>query len=123
MCEADDTPDLTQLEKELQSRGITTTVQDRVLLREACVNISTRAARISAMGIASLLQLEVHHAAPGTTVAIDGSVFELYPCFKERIEVGLEELLGVDRAHGIKLVLAKDGSGVGAAIIAASAGQ
>jgi hexokinase len=38
---------------------------------------------------------------------------------QERMEAGLEELLGPQRAHSIELVLAKDGSGVGAAIIAA----
>jgi hexokinase len=100
-----------------------TTVRDRVLLREAAVNISSRAARLSAMGVASLLQLQEWDGAAGqpATVAVDGSVFELYPRFKERMEGGIAELLGVEAAKSVKLVLAKDGSGIGASIIAAVA--
>ena len=54
-------------------------------------------------------------------MAVDGTVFECYPYFKERMEFGLELLLGKQRARSIDLILAKDGSGVGAAIIAAIA--
>ena len=54
-------------------------------------------------------------------MAVDGTVFELYPFFKERMEFGLELLRGERLARSIELVLAKDGSGVGAAIIAAIA--
>jgi len=52
---------------------------------------------------------------------VDGTVFECYPFFKERMERGLELILGDKRAHAVDLILAKDGSGVGAAIIAAIA--
>ena len=54
-------------------------------------------------------------------MGVDGSVFELYPRFKERMEGGIAELLGVEAAKSVKLVLAKDGSGIGASIIAAVA--
>ena len=47
--------------------------------------------------------------------------FECYPYFKERMEFGVELLLGRQRAKATELILAKDGSGVGAAIIAAIA--
>ena len=47
------------------SLGPSTTVRDRVLLREAAVNISSRAARLSAMGVASLLQLQEWDGAAG----------------------------------------------------------
>ena len=50
-----------------------------------------------------------------------GTVFECYPYFKERMEGAFQMLLGERKAAGINLVLAKDGSGVGAAIIAAIA--
>ena len=57
----------------------------------------------------------------GATIAIDGTVFECYPYFKERMEFGVELLVGRENAKGIDLILAKDGSGVGSAIIAAIA--
>ena len=90
------------------------------LLREACVCVSTRAARLSAVGIGALLEM-IPSSADGCTIAVDGTVFERYPYFKERIEAGLEDMLGKRRARAVELVLAKDGSGVGAAIIAAIA--
>jgi len=95
------------------------TPRDRALLHEVCVNISTRAAMLSATAVVALL--EQMGNADGCTIAIDGTVFECYPYFKERMEFGIEQLMGAQRAHTIKLVLAKDGSGVGAAIIAAIA--
>merc|ERR1739841_440707 len=86
---ADDTAELSKAGAALAKAGVSsTTVRDRVLLREAAVNISSRAARLSAMGVASLLQLQEWDGAAGqpATVAVDGSVFELYPRFKERME-------------------------------------
>ena len=59
------------------------------------------------------------HASGECTVAVDGTVFECYPLFKERMEHGIELLLGDEKAREIRLLLAKDGSGVGAAIISA----
>jgi len=120
--EADDSPDLDAARKALEQHGVAqTTFRDRVLLREACVCVSTRAARLSSVAISALLELIPPPKAGGCTIAVDGTVFECYPFFKERMEAGLEDLLGKSRAHSVDLVLAKDGSGVGAAIIAAIA--
>ena len=118
--EKDDSPSLSATAAALRAAGVgESTVRDRVLVREACVNISTRAAKLSATAVAALLaQMRKEE---GCTVAVDGTVFECYPFFKERMEGGLVSLLGERKAAGIKLVLAKDGSGVGAAIIAAIA--
>lgn len=73
--------------------------------------------QLSATAVVALLEQMGGQGAG--TIAVDGTVFEVYPFFKERMEFGIEQLLGPERAHAIKLVLAKDGSGVGAAIIAA----
>ena len=158
--EEDASPRLSKTASALADAGLpSSTVRDRVLLREACVNVSTRAARLAAVGVVSLLE-QMEGGAADATVAVDGTVFELYPCaraarailrapschssvppnlgashaasmvhmharvrryFKERMEFGVELLLGKKRARSIDLVLAKDGSGVGAAIISALA--
>jgi len=118
--EEDSSPQLAKAAKALADAGLpASTVRDRVLLREACVNISTRAARLSAVGVVALLEQMDSDGA--TTVAVDGTVFECYPYFKERMEFGVELLVGKKRAREIELILAKDGSGVGAAIISALA--
>jgi hexokinase len=54
------------------------------------------------------------------TVAVDGSVYEKHPGFAGNIKASLAGLFG-RRASSIELVLSKDGSGKGAAIIAAVA--
>ncbi|PKN85855.1 MAG: hypothetical protein CVU51_08085 [Deltaproteobacteria bacterium HGW-Deltaproteobacteria-1] len=92
--------------------------------REAAVRIShivsKRAARIAGTAIASVITwmdagLERHH-----TVAVDGSLFEKYPGFSTNMLNILQELFG-DSAGKIALSTAADGSGIGAAIIAAVA--
>jgi len=57
----------------------------------------------------------------GCTVGIDGSVFEHYPSFRANMDAALSELFGSDAAEKVKLSLARDGSGLGAGIIAALA--
>ena len=74
----------------------------------------------SRVGVVSLLD-QMDELDTPTTVAVDGTVFECYPYFKERMEFGVELLVGKKRARDIELILAKDGSGVGAAIISALA--
>jgi hexokinase len=54
-------------------------------------------------------------------VGADGSVFNKYPHFKQRGAVALREILDWDDSEPDKVVInhAEDGSGVGAALIAA----
>ncbi len=54
------------------------------------------------------------------TIAVDGSLFEKYPRFRSRMEGVFRELYG-DRASRLNLILTTDGSGFGAAVIAAVA--
>ena len=79
-----------------------------------------RVVHFAAVGVVSLLD-QMDELDTPTTVAVDGTVFECYPYFKERMEFGVELLVGKKRARDIELILAKDGSGVGAAIISALA--
>jgi hexokinase len=54
------------------------------------------------------------------TIAVDGSLFKKHPKFKTYMENTLEELLP---GKNIKLMLSEDGSGKGAALVAAVACQ
>ena len=92
--------------------------------REAAVRIShvisKRAARIAGAAIAAVINwmdagLERHH-----TVAVDGSLFEKFPGFRTNILNILQELFG-DGAGKTVLCAAVDGSGIGAAVMAAVA--
>jgi hexokinase len=92
-------------------------IYDRQVIYEVCDMVSTRAARLSAAAIGAVVRKI--HKEDSCTVAIDGSVFEHYPYFKENMEIALLEMLGETKQ--VKLELSPDGSGKGAALIAAIA--
>jgi hexokinase len=94
---------------------------DRRIIREVCDTVSVRAARISAAAMAAVVTRMDPKLSRKHTIALDGSVYEKHPGFSGNIKKALKELFG-SKASRIKLVLSKDGSGKGAAIIAAVAG-
>ncbi|EKG17827.1 Hexokinase [Macrophomina phaseolina MS6] len=88
------------------------------LCRRLAELIGTRAARLSACGVAAICKkkgwTECH-------VGADGSVFNKYPHFKARGAQALREIFEWPKGKRdpIEIVPAEDGSGVGAALIAA----
>ena len=89
------------------------------LCRRLAELIGTRAARLSACGVAAICKKK---GIESCHVGADGSVFNKYPHFKQRGAQALREILdwpkGV-RKDPVVLSSAEDGSGVGAALIAA----
>jgi len=97
--------------------GVTnSTKEDRKIVKEVCHLVAERAAKLSAVGIAAIIKQI--HKEDGCTVAVDGSVFTNYPFFPQMQKQALLELFG-DAAQNIRLVAAVDGSGNGAALVAA----
>jgi len=80
--------------------------------------IGTRAARLSTCGIAAICKKKNYTEAH---VGADGSVFNKYPHFKARGAQALREIFGWEKGQKdpIQILPAEDGSGVGAALIAA----
>ncbi len=93
---------------------------EKKLIRKVCNFISRRAARISAAALAAIVTKIDPNLSGNHTIAIDGSVYEKHPNFSGEMRSALRELFG-KQASRIKISLSKDGSGVGAAIIAAVA--
>lgn len=90
------------------------------LCRRLAESIGTRAARLSACGVAAIVKKKKINACH---VGADGSVFEKYPYFKARGAQALREILDWDE-KGLKddpvvLYNSEDGSGLGAAVVAA----
>ncbi|PWY92934.1 hypothetical protein BO70DRAFT_384286 [Aspergillus heteromorphus CBS 117.55] len=88
------------------------------MVRRLAELIGTRAARLSACGVAAICKktgMESCH------VGADGSVFTKYPHFKERGAQALREILdwAPQEQDKVSIMAAEDGSGVGAALIAA----
>nr|CAD7452535.1 unnamed protein product [Timema tahoe] len=92
------------------------TDQDCVNVRYVCECVSRRAAHLVSAGVATLInkmgQLSV-------TVGVDGSVYRFHPYFHDLMVEKISELV----TPGIKfdLMLSEDGSGRGAALVAAVA--
>lgn len=84
--------------------------------------IGTRAARLSACGVAAIAKKKGYKTCH---VGADGSVFNKYPHFKARGAQALREILDWPEKKSskeedpIEILAAEDGSGVGAALIAA----
>ncbi|CCK71806.1 uncharacterized protein KNAG_0I00140 [Huiozyma naganishii CBS 8797] len=100
--------------------GINTTVPERKLIRRLCELIGLRAARLSVTGIAAVFEKRGYKSG---SVACDGSVFNRYPGFQEHAAQALRDIFGWEHgpasSYPIVLTAAEDGSGAGAAVIAA----
>jgi len=93
------------------------------LCRRLAELIGTRSARLSACGVAAICKKK---KIDSCHVGADGSVFNKYPHFKARGAQALREILdwgekkgGKNARDPIEILPAEDGSGVGAALIAA----
>jgi len=99
--------------------GINATKPELELCRRLAELIGTRAARLSACGVAAICKKMGWSACH---VGADGSVFNKYPHFKARGAQALREILDWPkevRKDPVVINAAEDGSGVGAALIAA----
>ena len=102
--------------------NIKTTRPELELIRRTAELIGTRAARLSACGVAAICKKK---NMTSCHVGADGSVFNKYPHFKARGAQALREILdwpakaNHKEEDPIEILAAEDGSGVGAALIAA----
>eukprot|EP01117_Protostelium_nocturnum_P000887 TRINITY_DN11226_c0_g1_i1.p1 TRINITY_DN11226_c0_g1~~TRINITY_DN11226_c0_g1_i1.p1 ORF type:complete len:440 (-),score=102.59 TRINITY_DN11226_c0_g1_i1:114-1433(-) len=114
---ADSSEDLNATESILESNfGLKTSKEERILFKTVAQAVVTRAARLSATTIGAIL--EKIGRLNDVTVAVDGGVYEHVPGFKQLMEDTIKELYP---SSEVRTVLSRDGSGNGAAIIAASA--
>lgn len=102
--------------------SLQTTLPELELIRRLAELIGTRAARLSACGVAAIA---IKKGYKTCHVGADGSVFNKYPHFKTRGAQALREILdwpekkSENESDPIEIMAAEDGSGVGAALIAA----
>ncbi|PLW09388.1 hypothetical protein PCANC_23210 [Puccinia coronata f. sp. avenae] len=101
---------------------------DWIVIKRVCEIVATRAARLSAAAIATVIkQTEADSAASladadqKISIGVDGSLIERYENFIDRLKRGLRDLFNDQVYTKIQIELAKDGSGVGAALCALQA--
>ncbi|KAI3932376.1 hypothetical protein MKW92_010311 [Papaver armeniacum] len=102
-----------------------TSLETRRVVVELCNIVATRGARVSAAGILGILKkMGKDTVKEGekqkTVIAVDGGLFEHYTAFRSCLKSTLNELLGDEAAHTVVIEHANDGSGIGAALLAAS---
>ncbi|XP_015121112.1 hexokinase type 2 isoform X3 [Diachasma alloeum] len=90
--------------------------QDCENVRYVCSVVSRRAAHLASAGIACLL---VKISEDNVTVGIDGSVYRFHPHFHDLMTEKISQL----QKYKFDLMLSEDGSGRGAALVAAVAAQ
>ncbi|KAM3347362.1 hypothetical protein ACQJBY_021366 [Aegilops geniculata] len=124
----DDTPDLKIVEEKLKEilEIAGTSLETRKMVVEICDIVARRAARLAAAGLAGILKKLGRDGSVEkrrSVIAIDGGLFEHYAKFSKCLETTLNELLGEESSKFVVVKHADDGSGIGAALIAASQSQ
>ncbi|XP_028794275.1 hexokinase-1 [Neltuma alba] len=105
-----------------------TSLKKRKIVVELCDIIATRGARLAASGILGILKKTGRDTVKAgekqkSVIAMDGGLFEHYTKFCTSLENTLKELLGDEAADTIVIEHSNDGSGIGAALLAASHSQ
>lgn len=123
---ADNTPELSTLRQELDSvlRVYSPAMDDAQAFKAIAGAVARRSARLSAVAIAAIV-LQTNSLSTATEeepvdIGVDGSLVEHYPYFRDMIYEALRVIdgIGEEGAKRIRIGIAKDGSGVGAALIA-----
>ncbi|KAG4304199.1 hypothetical protein PORY_002380 [Pneumocystis oryctolagi] len=116
LIELDFHEDLMEIYKLFKEQfNIESIVSERKIVKEIAGIVSSRAAYLSACGIAAICKKKnIKECSVGT----DGSLINKYPNFKEHVCEALKRIFGPD-GNKIKLVRAQEGSSIGAAIITA----
>ncbi|XP_010249484.1 PREDICTED: hexokinase-1 [Nelumbo nucifera] len=126
----DTSPDLKVVGNKLKDiLGIpNTSLKTRKAVVELCNIVATRGARLSAAGILGILKklgrdVVKEGEKQRTVLAMDGGLYEHYTEFRVCLESTLKELLGEEVSANVSVEHSNDGSGIGAALLAASHSQ
>ena len=99
-----------------------------------CDIVTRRAARLAAAGIVAILQKigrdgtlcgttnvrKIRGEPKRSVVAIEGGLYQGYSVFREYLNEAVDEILGDEIASTVTLKVMEEGSGIGAALLAAS---
>ncbi|KAI0346990.1 hexokinase [Trametopsis cervina] len=104
-------------------------LRDAAIVRWAISLVAGRAAKLSACAVATVL-IQTGRAKLGggitpqeehVVVGVDGSLIEHYPNFNTHLRASLRKIVGEEVESRVDIGMAKDGSGVGAALCALQA--
>lgn len=107
------------------SYQVKSNLNERKIVLEVCDTIVKRGGRLAGAGIVGILQ-KMEEDTKGqiygkrTVVAMDGGLYEHYPQYRRYLQDAVTELLGSEISKNVIIEHTKDGSGIGAALLAAS---
>ncbi|KAL1641083.1 glucokinase [Diplodia intermedia] len=127
IAEADTSPGLRITRQTLDKEyGISAaSAEDAEAVKVIANAVGKRAARLSAVAIAAIIINTGRLSDEVIDIGVDGSLVEFYPGFEDYVRQALREVpeIGEKGEKRIRIGIAKDGSGVGAALIALVAGK
>ncbi|PWA41187.1 hexokinase-2 [Artemisia annua] len=122
----DTSPDLENVGSILyESIGVDSNLDARKMVVEVCDTIAKRGGRLAGAGIVGILQ-KMEEDSKGIVfgkrmvVAMDGGLYEHYPQYRRYLKEAVTELLGPELSSHVVIEHSKDGSGIGAALLAAT---
>ncbi|NXJ74243.1 HXK2 protein, partial [Trogon melanurus] len=105
----------------LQDLELQANYEDSVLVREVCQTVSLRAAHLCAAAMAAVVE-KMRESRGLTrlavTVGVDGTLYKMHPCFSQHLQQMLQDLAP---NCIVTFLRSEDGSGKGAALVAAVA--
>ncbi|NXR44520.1 HXK3 protein, partial [Hippolais icterina] len=114
---------LRQIRAILSELEIDANFEDSVLLREVCQTVSLRAAQLCAAGLAAVVEKMRENRGVdqlSVTIGVDGTLYKLHPRFSDNLQKTLKDLAP---NCNVSFLLSEDGSGKGAALVAAVASR
>ncbi|CAB4296170.1 unnamed protein product [Prunus armeniaca] len=108
--------------------GVESNLSARKIVVDVCDTIVKRGGRLAGAGIVGILQ-KMEEDSKGlifgkrTVVAMDGGLYANYPQYRRYLQEAVTELLGTEISKNVVIELTKDGSGIGAALLAAANSQ
>ncbi|XP_076943284.1 hexokinase-2, chloroplastic-like [Bidens hawaiensis] len=108
-----------------EATGVDSNLDARKMVVEVCDTITKRGGRLAGAGIVGILQ-KLEEDSKGVVfgkrmvVAMDGGLYEHYPQYKKYLKNAVAELLGPELSSHVVIEHSKDGSGIGAALLAAT---
>ncbi|NXV88940.1 HXK3 protein, partial [Calonectris borealis] len=112
---------LRQVAAILQDLELQASFEDSVLVREVCQTVSLRAAQLCAAGLAAVVEKMRENRQLdqlAVTVGVDGTLYKMHPHFSQHLQQMLQDLAP---NCTVTFLQSEDGSGKGAALVAAVA--
>ncbi|KAK7204406.1 hexokinase-domain-containing protein [Myxozyma melibiosi] len=99
--------------------GLETTLEERKAIKTIVSAIGKRSAYLAGAVVAGILELtSALDKSAGVDIGMDGSVIEFYPGYESLMREAVSAVVGQEKEARVHIGIAKDGSGVGAALCA-----